>query len=144
MLGKPEPTPSPSASLPTRRFTDAVDAQTTVIGPRTRVAGELTAEGPVDLAGILEGDARIEGHCRVREGARVKGRLEAATLVIEGQVEGPALVADKVEIGATARVRSNIEARVIAIADGAFFEGAVRMDEPGAPVTFKEKRGGRP
>ena len=30
----------------------------------------------------------VEGHCRVREGARVKGRLEATTLVVEGQVEG--------------------------------------------------------
>jgi cytoskeletal protein CcmA (bactofilin family) len=80
----------------------------------------------------------------VREGASVKGRLEATSLVVEGQVEGPALVADKVEIGASARVRSNVEARVVAIADGAFFEGAVKMDEAGAPVTFTEKRGSRP
>ena len=144
MLGKPEqPTPSPSAP-PARRFTDALDPHATVIGPGTRVLGELVSEGPVDLGGTLEGDARIEGHCRVREGARVKGRLEATTLVIEGQVEGPGLVADKVEIGASARVRSNIEARVIAIADGAFFEGSVKMDEPGSPVTFREKRGARP
>jgi cytoskeletal protein CcmA (bactofilin family) len=144
MLGKPEATPSPSASQPTRRFTDALDAHATVIGPRTRVVGQLTSEGPVDLSGVLEGDARIEGHCRVREGASVKGRLEATSLVVEGQVEGPALVADKVEIGASARVRSNVEARVVAIADGAFFEGAVKMDEAAAPVTFTEKRGSRP
>jgi cytoskeletal protein CcmA (bactofilin family) len=141
MQGKPD-APSPSAP-PTRRFTDAVDPHTTVIGPGTRVVGELSAEGPVDLGGTLEGDARVDGHCRIREGARVAGRLEAKTLVVEGQVEGPAIVADKVEIGSGARVRSNIEARVVAIADGAFFEGAVRMQEPGEPVTFKEKRGVR-
>ena len=144
MLGKPEPTPSPVTPAQARRFTDSLDPHATVNGPGTRFHGELTADGPVDVAGTLEGDARVTGHCRIREGARVTGRLEAKTLVVEGQVDGPALVADKVEIGATARVRSNIEARVVAIADGAFFEGAVRMDEPGAPVTFKEKRTIRP
>jgi GGDEF domain-containing protein len=38
---------------------------------------------------------------------------------------------------------ANVEARLVAIADGAFFEGAVRMAEPGSPVTFTEKRGPR-
>ena len=79
----------------------------------------------------------------MREGARVTGRLEAKSLVVEGEVSGPALVADKVEIGATARVKSSIQARVVAIADGAFFEGEVRMDDTGgsgAPQTFTEKR----
>lgn len=143
MLGKPEPSPAPSASQPARRFTDSVDPTATVIGPGTRFVGELTADGPVDLAGTLEGDARVGGHCRVRAGAKVKGRLQARTLVVEGEIEGPGLVADKVEIGSSARVRSSIEARLVAIADGAFFEGAVQMEEPGAPVTFTEKRGAR-
>jgi cytoskeletal protein CcmA (bactofilin family) len=142
MAGKPE-TASQASTPQARRFTDAVDLNTTVIGPGTRVTGELNAEGPVDVAGTLEGDTHVAGHCRIREGARVVGRLEAHTLVVEGQVDGPAVVADKVEIGKSARVRSNIEARVVAIADGAFFEGAVRMDEPGAPVSFREKRGAR-
>jgi cytoskeletal protein CcmA (bactofilin family) len=144
MLGKPEATPSPSAPQQARRFTDSLDPHATVIGPATRVKGELVADGPVDLAGTLEGEARVTGHCRIREKAIVKGRVEATTLVVEGQVEGPGLVAEKIEIGAGARVRSNIEARIVAIADGAFFEGTVHMDEPGAPVTFKEKRGPRP
>jgi cytoskeletal protein CcmA (bactofilin family) len=141
MQGKPEPTSTASGPPQARRFTDSLDPHATVIGPGTRFQGELSSDGPVDVAGILEGDARVMGHCRIREGARVSGRLEATTLVIEGQVDGPALVADKVEIGKTARVRSNIEAGIVAIADGAFFEGAVRMDEPGSPVSFTEKRG---
>ncbi len=140
MLGTPQPNPPQEA--PARRFTDTIDPHATVIGPGTRITGELDSDGPVDVAGMLDGNARVSGHCRVRPGARVAGRIQAKSLVIEGEVDGPALVADKVEIGATARVRSSIEARVVAIADGAFFEGAVRMNESGAPVTFKEKRKG--
>jgi len=143
MLGKPESSAPPPGPPQARRFTDALDPNATVIGPSTRFQGELSSDGPVDVAGALDGDAHVNGHCRVRPGAKVAGRLEATTLVIEGEVSGPAIVADKVEIGASARVRSNIEARLVAIADGAFFEGTVRMPEPGSPVTFKEKRGVR-
>ena len=57
MLGKTPP--PPPADNPARRFTDSVDAHVTVIGPGTRIKGELIADGPVELAGTLEGDIRV-------------------------------------------------------------------------------------
>jgi cytoskeletal protein CcmA (bactofilin family) len=144
MLGNPGPPPPPQT--PARRFTDSgsLESDATFVGPGARIKGDLHSDGPVDVAGTLEGDIRVGAHCRVRQGGRVTGRLEAKSLVVEGEVRGPALVADKVEIGATARVEANIQARVVAIADGAFFEGEVRMDGPagaaGAPQSFTEKR----
>jgi cytoskeletal protein CcmA (bactofilin family) len=140
MLGKPPTPPLGAPESPSRRFTDAVDPKTTVVGPGTRIKGELVSDDPVEIAGTLDGDARVSAHCHVRQGARVTGRVEAKSLVVEGHVSGPGLVADKLEIRSTARVESNVQARLVAIADGAFFEGEVRMDEPGGPVTFKEKR----
>ena len=65
MLGKTPP--PPPADNPARRFTDSVDAHVTVIGPGTRIKGELIADGPVELAGTLEGDIRVTAHCRVRQ-----------------------------------------------------------------------------
>jgi cytoskeletal protein CcmA (bactofilin family) len=141
MLGKPEDSAQPPA--PARRFTDAVEANTTFVDSDTTITGNLVSEGNVDVAGRHHGDIRASALLRVREGARVTGRLAAKSLVVEGEVSGPALVADKVEIGATARVKSSIEARAVAIADGAFFEGEVRMDGSGgsgSPQTFTEKR----
>ena len=141
MLGKPDASAQPPA--PARRFTDTADPNTTFVGHGMRITGNLVSDGPVDVAGALDGDIRVNAHCRVRQGARVTGRLEAKSLVVEGEVSGPALVADKVEIGATARVKSSIQARIVAIADGAFFEGEVRMDGTGGsatPQTFTEKR----
>ncbi len=142
MLGKTL-TPAPPVEAHSRRFTDAVDPNATAIGPGTQVKGELVAEGPVELAGLLDGDARVSAHLRVRAGARVTGRLEAKSLVVEGEVTGPSVAAERIEIGATARVSSNLRARVVAIAEGAFFEGEVRMDDtgaPGTPISFTEKR----
>jgi cytoskeletal protein CcmA (bactofilin family) len=138
MPDKPEATAPP----PARRFSDVLDPHSTFVGPGTRIEGDLTSDGPVDVAGTVDGDVHVSGHCRVREGARLTGRLEAKTLVVEGEVSGPGLLADKIEIGATGRVKSSIQARVVAIADGAFFEGEVRMDDAGTPLTFTEKRRG--
>lgn len=140
MFRKPSPPPPES---PARRFTDAVETPVTVIGPGTRIRGSLTGEDPVDLAGTLEGPFSVTGFCWVREGARIVGDVTATSVVVEGEVSGKTLVADKVEIGAAARVRANIRARVVAVAEGAFFEGEVHMEgraDPAIPMAFKEKR----
>jgi len=80
---------------------------------------------------------------RVRASGRIVGDITAKSLVVEGEVSGRALTADKVEIGAAARVRANVRARVVAIAEGAFFDGQVQMDNregPADALTFTEKR----
>jgi len=128
-------------------MTDAV-ATPTVVGPGTRIRGELTGDDPVDLGGTLEGDSRVTALYRVRAGGRVTGNVTAGSLVVEGELSGATLAAGKVEIGATARVRADIRARTVAIAEGAFFDGQVHMEGrdaegPEGPVRFREKRKGR-
>lgn len=125
-------------------MTDATPAPATVIAPGIRIRGDVTGGDSVDLAGKLEGDLRVDGLVRVRAGASLLGDLTAKTIVVEGELSGRSLVAEKVEIGAAARVRASIRAERVAIAEGASFEGQVQMDvrEGGgaAPVGFQEKR----
>lgn len=135
--------PTPDASAPARRFTDTTEPSSTVIGPGTRVRGDVSAGGPVEVAGSIEGTCQVKGLCRVRAGGSVTGNVAASSLVIEGEVTGETLEAEKVEIGSSARVRANVRAPRVAIAEGGFFEGHVHMDEAGPslqPVRFKEKR----
>lgn len=115
----------------------------TVIGPGTRIKGTLSGGDPVDLAGALEGPSNVTGLYRVRPGARVAGDIVASSLIIEGDVSARTLAAQKIEIGALARVRGNLRAGVVAIAEGAFFDGQVHMQGGQGPVPFKEKRKGR-
>ena len=127
-----------------RRFTDA-DSPATVIGSGTTARGDLTGGDAVEIRGLLEGDCRTSAHCVVREGARVLGSIEATGIVVAGAIEARVLAADKVEIRASARVSASVTARVVTIADGAFYEGSVRMqgqDAPNDPVFFKERRSG--
>lgn len=141
MLEKPPP--SNPASPAGRRFTDALEGQGTVIGPGTRIKGSLSGADAVDLSGVLEGPSTVSGLYQVRAGARVVGDITATSLVVEGDVAGRTLSAEKIEIGTGARVRANLRARVVAIAEGAFFDGQVHMegrDGPAGPVHFKERR----
>jgi cytoskeletal protein CcmA (bactofilin family) len=134
-----------TGSGPTRRFTDSVEPTATVIGAGTTVRGDIVAGDPLEIRGTVEGDCRVDAPCIVREGARVVGNVEAASLLVAGEVEAGTLSAEKVEIRASARVRGAIKARTVAIADGAHYEGSVQMHDPASgPVLFQERRAARP
>jgi cytoskeletal protein CcmA (bactofilin family) len=134
----------PVSPSPSRRLTDT-GGRATVIDSGTTVHGDLTGGDPVEIRGTLEGDCRISGLCVVAEGGRVLGNVEAAGLVVAGTIEAGTLTADRIEIRSSARVSGTIAARVVAIADGAFYQGEVRMegpDAPAGPVYFKDRRKG--
>ena len=114
-----------------------------MIAPGTLVEGDVSGDVSLEVAGRLEGSARVKGLCHIGPEGAVQGDIAAGTIVIEGRVEGSTLVADKVELGARAQVRADVYARIVAVADGAVLDGQVRMGEgePAvAPITFKEKR----
>lgn len=130
-------------STPTVRRLADTGTPATVIGPGTTFRGDLTGGDTVEIKGTLEGDCRTSGLCVVAQGARVLGNVEAGGLVVAGEIEAGTLAAERIEIRSTARVRASITARVVAIADGAFYEGDVQMlgpEAPAGPVYFKDRR----
>jgi cytoskeletal protein CcmA (bactofilin family) len=134
---------SSTTSSPTgRRFTDGTHAPATVVGRGTRVRGDLASGEPVEIHGTLEGDCQTSAHCVIHERARVTGNVAAAGLIVAGEVEAGVIAADKVEIRASARVLGTIRARVVVIADGAFYEGHVEDAGEDGPSLLKDRREG--
>ena len=130
------------SSPPIRRLADT-GSPATVVGAGTTVRGDLAGGDAVEIRGTLEGDCRTSGLCVVAQGGRVLGNVEAAGLVVAGEIEAGMLAAERIEIRAAARVRGSITARVVAIADGAFYQGDVQMlgpEAPAGPVYFKDRR----
>ena len=133
-----EPVSSPTI----RRLADT-GTPATVIGRGMTVRGDLAGGDAVEIRGTLEGDCRTSGLCVVAQGGRVLGNVEAAGLVVAGEIEAGMLAAERIEIRAAARVRGSITDRVVAIADGAFYQGDVQMlgpEAPAGPVYFKDRR----
>lgn len=125
-----------------RRFTDETGKGTTVAAG-SHVDGTVSGDAPVDVAGTVTGNVTIKTLVWIREGGAIEGGVEAEGAVIEGRLDGTLEVSGKVELRATSKVRGDIRAGTVAIADGAFFEGRIEMSGgggPGAPTTFREKR----
>ena len=84
----------------------------------------------------------MRGSFTLSEGGRWEGRIQAANAVIAGEVQGTLVVAEKLEIRDTARMRGAVSARSIAVARGAVIEGDMAVTS-GAPVVhYEEKRKG--
>jgi cytoskeletal protein CcmA (bactofilin family) len=112
---------------PPRRPLAEPRTRTTVIGPGTVFRGDLAARDPVQIQGTLEGDCRSDGRCTVAAGGRVLGNIEASAIVVSGEVEAGIMSAERIELRPEARVRATLVARVVSIADGAFYEGDVQL-----------------
>ncbi len=124
-----------------RRFTDQSGTSSTVIGKGIHVKGEITGSAPIEVWGSIEGKARTDGQFWVREGGKVGGEIEATNIVVEGQVEGTISAKERAELRSNCKVKGDLTAKTVAIAEGSFFEGQVHMGESSTTqVGFKEKR----
>jgi cytoskeletal protein CcmA (bactofilin family) len=107
--------------------------------------GDLSSTVPIEIRGTLEGDCETTARCIVHEGGRVLGNIDAAALVVAGEVEAGLLRADKVELRASANVVGAIRARVVVIADGAFYRGDIEgTGAAGDPTPLRDRRRGEP
>lgn len=127
------------ASPAARRFSDPHELKTSVPEGLT-IRGEVTGAESVELLGTLEGPLTTDGFCHIHETGSLRGRLVATDVVVEGELQGDIVARGKVELGASARVKADIRARAIAIADGCFFDGQIHMEGGEDHVRFQEKR----
>jgi cytoskeletal protein CcmA (bactofilin family) len=138
-------TSDPPAS-PARRFTDAASGDVTVIPAGLSVEGELSCGESLEVAGRVRGQVDVVGLCHIHSNAWVVGEITAGDVVVEGELEGPLTARGRVELRPTARVRGDIEAGSVALADGCYFEGRIHMvgGPRVQPTSFHEKRAPRP
>ena len=124
----------PEVAPPNRRFTDGTSVCATRLG-RLQIRGTLTSTESVELGGTFDGPIEVEGLFKVAEGGQVTGTIRTQDAVINGEIHGHVTARGRLELGAKARVLADVEAKAIAIAEGASIAGRVAM--PGgnaAPV----------
>jgi len=65
----------------------------------------------------------------VDKGARIEGTIRAPHIIIEGELNGNVESAEFVELRSECRMIGNINTDKIAIAEGSFFQGDIKMSE---------------
>lgn len=121
---KPAVANQPAAADPIMVRTRSVS----VIGPTLVFKGELSADEDLVIQGTIEGTiAHHKKNLTVGKEGRVKADINAASVVIEGHVDGDIHGDDFVELAKSAVVTGNIFCGRIKMADGARFNGSIEM-----------------
>jgi cytoskeletal protein CcmA (bactofilin family) len=107
-------TPSPDTAV--------VDRHATLTG---RVSGH-----DLIVLGTLDGDLQLSGRLHTAAGSRLRAKVHASVVEIEGDFEGEVRAAT-LRVSATARARGTFVAERLVIQEGAVLEGAVQA--PAAP-----------
>lgn len=128
------------SDAPRRRLMDLIASSPTLVGIGTTFIGNTSCSGDLVIAGTVQGDAAIKGTFTLAEGAHWEGNVTAENAMIAGEFYGTLVVAQKLEIRKTARIRGGVQARVIAVAEGAVVDGEMAVTSGEPLIRFAEKR----
>ncbi len=129
------------AEPPQRRLEDEVRVKETVIAHGTTVHGTVQGQNTVRVAGFLEGEIRSDGLVWIDKQGEVQGTVTARGVIIEGQMKGDVAASGRIEVRASGRVIGNLSCHKLALAEGCFFQGEIKMPgEETKPLTFVERR----
>ncbi|MDY0884137.1 polymer-forming cytoskeletal protein [Dongia soli] len=95
-----------------------------IISADLRISGDLICQGDIQIDGQVEGDIR-SGSVVIGEGAVVTGSIQSEHVRVCGKLIGQ-IKADNVVLEKTAHVTGDVLHHSLAIAQGAFLEGACK------------------
>ncbi len=110
--------------------------QTTVIGADTHIKGDMTFDGTARLLGTFEGTITAKGELQIAQGATCKAAVDAAKVTVDGDVDGNVTARDRVELTAKAKMKGDVVASRLVVAEGASFVGHCTVG-PEAAKNFK-------
>jgi cytoskeletal protein CcmA (bactofilin family) len=106
----------------------ASNERISVFGPTLRFKGELKAQEDNKIEGRIEGTIHHQQRVIVGAKGEVVATVNAASIDVEGKVQGDMSARKSVKVSQTAVVRGNIRAPSVSITEGANFNGGVTME----------------
>ena len=107
---------------------DFASDRASILGPTLRFKGDLSASEDLVIHGHVEGSIGPAPKVTIGPEAHVKAGVTADVIVVEGRVEGDLKAAQSIAVRPKANVRGNLEAPVVNIAEGAKFNGSIKME----------------
>lgn len=98
-----------------------------VIGKGTEFEGTIRTKETVRIEGIVKGEVYSEGTLIVGNGGLVDGKIDAANILIGGEVRGDLFASNKVEANASGRIFGNIHTKSLIVDENAVFQGTCEM-----------------
>jgi cytoskeletal protein CcmA (bactofilin family) len=114
---------------------DLASERASILGPTLRFKGELSTADDLVIHGQVEGTIGPAPKVTIGPEAHVKAGVNADVIIVEGQVDGDLKAGVSITVRPRARVRGNLEAPVINIAEGATFNGGIKMEPRAAAAS---------
>lgn len=99
-----------------------------VLGPASKIAGDLVADENVEIQGLVEG--RIVARCSrvtIGEEGLVRSCIDARSVRIRGTVRGDVTAEDWIEVKPGGVIRGDVRAPRVVLHDGAIVTGRLEM-----------------
>ena len=114
----------------------------TLVGPNSRVNGDLHFEGGCHIDGTVKGsvssDPDSKSAVSISEEGGVEGGVSVSYVVLNGIVRGDVYANQRVELGPTARVIGNVYYNLIEMAIGAEINGKL-VHQPDGKVPLLDR-----
>jgi cytoskeletal protein CcmA (bactofilin family) len=111
------------------RDSDKASEKNTIIGPETRVSGELRGDEDVIVRGRVDGRVVLTSTFTIEEGAIVQADVEARVVLVSGVVVGNVTATEIVRLSEKARVIGDLTAPKVVIESGAAYRGRLDMGD---------------
>lgn len=97
------------------------------LGAGTKINGKLHFDGQATIDGEVEGEIVSQAHITVGQQATVKGKISAASILVQGKVLADVQAEKRLEIQPPGSVIGDVATQSLVIGDGAVLEGHVSM-----------------
>jgi len=101
----------------------------TVIGPETRISGEVRGDEDLIVRGRIDGRVQLTQTLTVEKGATVQADVDVRNLIIAGTVVGAIVASESVKLTSTARVVGDLASPRVMMEAGAAYRGRVDMGD---------------
>lgn len=99
-----------------------------MIGPGTKIVGNIETNGDIRIDGAIEGDIQSKGKVVVGPNGEVKGEIKCVNCEVSGKVDGKVLVSELLSLKASSNISGDIKTGKLTIEPGALFTGTCNME----------------
>ncbi len=110
-------------------MSQATAEKETVVGPQTRISGEVRGEEDLLVRGRIDGRVRLTQTLTIDAGGIVQADVEVRNLVVSGVLVGSITASESVRLTEKARVVGDVTAPRFVMDAGAAYRGRVQMEE---------------
>jgi len=116
----------------------------THIGKSVVIDGEFISDEDLTIDGTLKGSVQIrEATLTIGNPARVEADIHGSRVIVHGTVRGSITASARIELGPGARVKGNLSADQVVIADGAKFDGRIDMGRRTVALKMAQYKAGQ-